>query len=134
MAKKFGTIALLIVVLSCMALLTGCQVADPNSPCVPYSHLGFFWGLLHGFIAPFNLIAMLVRDDIMVFARNNNGAWYAFGFIIGNSVWGFLLGQASSYIALNRWIKREAKLKNRELRKKERLTDVQKDTFSNMTG
>ena len=133
-AKKFGTIALVIVILSCLALLTGCKDADPNSPCVPYGKLGFFWGLLHGFISPFNLIALLVRDDIMVFAKNNNGAWYAFGFILGNSVWGFLIGQASSYIALNRWIKREAKLKKRELRKKEKMAEVKTDAFSSMTG
>ena len=36
---------------------------------------------------------MLFRDDITVYAQNNNGAWYAFGFLIGSGGWGILGGK-----------------------------------------
>jgi len=57
---------------------------------------GFWGGLLHGFIAPVDLILMFFRDDITVFAQNNNGPWYAFGFLLGSGGWGFLGGKGAS--------------------------------------
>jgi hypothetical protein len=39
---------------------------------------------------------MLWRDDVSVFAPNNNGIWYAFGFVIGSGGWGFLGGHGAS--------------------------------------
>jgi hypothetical protein len=55
---------------------------------------GFFGGLWHGLIAPFDLIGMLIWDDVTVFARNNNGFGYAFGFLLGSGGWGFLGGKS----------------------------------------
>ncbi|MEZ4686465.1 MAG: hypothetical protein R3B47_10485 [Bacteroidia bacterium] len=43
---------------------------------------------------PIDLILMLFRDDITVFAPNNNGAWYAFGFLLGSGGWGLLGGKS----------------------------------------
>jgi hypothetical protein len=36
---------------------------------------------------------MLIYDDVTMFAENNNGAWYAFGFLIGSGGWGLLGGR-----------------------------------------
>jgi hypothetical protein len=39
---------------------------------------------------------MLFNDQFTVYAQNNNGAWYAFGFVIGSGGWGFLGNRATS--------------------------------------
>jgi len=79
-----------------IAVLTGCANQEIVTPCLTGHTYGFLGGLLHGFIAPFDLIAMLFRNDITVYAPNNNGAWYAFGFLIGSGGWGFFGGNRSS--------------------------------------
>ena len=77
-------------------LLTSCANAEIVSACLKGHTYGFWGGLWHGIIAPIDLIAMLWRDDVSVFAQNNNGVWYAFGFIIGSGGWGFLGGNRAS--------------------------------------
>lgn len=77
-------------------MLTACSNMETITPCLVGHTYGFWGGLLHGFIAPFDLIAMLFRDDITVYAPNNNGAWYGFGFLLGSGGWGFLGGKGSS--------------------------------------
>ena len=47
---------------------------------------GFWKGLLHGIILPFSFIGSLFKDDIAIYAINNNGAWYDFGFAFGASI------------------------------------------------
>jgi hypothetical protein len=79
-----------------VAILSGCANKEIVTPCLTGHTFGFLGGLLHGFIAPFDLIAMLFRDDVTVYAPNNNGAWYAFGFLIGSGGWGFFGGNRSS--------------------------------------
>jgi len=74
-------------------LLSGCANKEIVSPCLSGHTYGFLGGLWHGFIAPFDLIAMLFRDDVTVFAQNNNGTWYAFGFLLGSGGWGLLGGK-----------------------------------------
>jgi len=64
--------------------------------CLIGHTFGFWSGLWHGIIAPVDLVLMLFRHDITVFAPNNNGAWYAFGFLIGSGGWGFLGGKGAS--------------------------------------
>lgn len=97
--KKFTlskAVFVLILVAAGMAVVTGCANKETVSPCLTGHTYGFLGGLLHGFIAPFDLIAMLFRSDITVYASNNNGAWYAFGFLIGSGGWGFFGGNRSS--------------------------------------
>ncbi len=53
---------------------------------------GFWGGLWHGIIAPIDLILMIFSDTIVVYAPNNNGGWYAFGFCLGA---GILFGGSS---------------------------------------
>ena len=85
-----------IFIFTGIAMLTGCTNKEIVTPCLTGHTYGFLGGLLHGFIAPFDLIAMLFRDDVTVYAPNNNGAWYAFGFLIGSGGWGFFGGNRSS--------------------------------------
>lgn len=92
----YRSVFLGIVVLAGFALFSGCTNQEIVTPCLKGHTFGFLGGLLHGFIAPFDLIAMLFRNDITVYAPNNNGAWYAFGFLIGSGGWGFFGGNRSS--------------------------------------
>jgi hypothetical protein len=74
-------------------LLSGCANKEVVTECLKGQTYGFWWGLWHGIIAPIDLIGMLFRDDVSVYAVNNNGAWYAFGFLIGSGGWGLLGGR-----------------------------------------
>ena len=74
-------------------LLSGCANKEIVTDCLKGQTYGFWWGLWHGIIAPIDLIVMLFRDDVTVYAQNNNGAWYAFGFLIGSGGWGLLGGR-----------------------------------------
>ncbi len=89
MKKQFLLIAILFLT---MIILTSCAQRTVVAPCLEGHPYGFWAGLLHGFIAPFDLIGMLIWDNITVYAENNNGAWYAFGFLIGSGGWGLLGG------------------------------------------
>ena len=74
-------------------LLSGCAKSEPVEACLTGHTYGFFGGLWHGFIAPFDFIAMLFNDNITMFAQNNNGGLYALGFLIGSGGWGFFGGR-----------------------------------------
>ena len=94
--KKFNGIAVIICVLVCVLLLSSCANREIVDKCLTGHTYGFWGGLWHGFIAPFDLIGMLFRNDVTFFAQNNNGAWYAFGFLVGSGGWGFLGGRGAS--------------------------------------
>lgn len=93
MKKKFNlkrkTILSAIAVLFMISLLsscadtTACQIDDPY---------GFWGGLWHGIILFFSFIGSLFSDDIAVYACNNNGGWYDFGFWLGASLMGYGVG------------------------------------------
>jgi hypothetical protein len=84
--SKWSVVAglFLFLVIAC-----SCSNREVVTPCLHGHTYGFLGGLWHGFIAPFDLFGMLFWDDISVFAQNNNGAWYAFGFLLGSGGWGF---------------------------------------------
>jgi hypothetical protein len=96
MIQSKKLIGILIPLILISLLLSGCANNEIVTACLKGHTYGFWGGLWHGIIAPIDLIAMLFRDDVSVFAQNNNGAWYAFGFIIGSGGWGFLGGNRSS--------------------------------------
>ncbi|MEI7491696.1 MAG: hypothetical protein WCK92_09880 [Bacteroidota bacterium] len=75
-----------------LLLFTGCAHREIVTHCLQGHTYGFWGGLWHGLISPFDLIGMLIYDDVTVFAQNNNGAWYSFGFILGGGGWGLLGG------------------------------------------
>lgn len=70
----------LLLVAASLVLLSACAAgtetfndADPA---------GFFFGIWHGWIAPFALIAHLFDGDVRVYEVDNTGIWYDVGFYI----------------------------------------------------
>jgi len=82
----FGLVVLLL-------LVTGCADVTPIENCATDSPYGFWSGLWHGIIAPFSFIGSLFSDNIAMYAVNNNGGWYDFGFVLGA---GILFGGSGS--------------------------------------
>ena len=85
----------IILIAFAILLITSCSNYEDASACLDGKTYGFWSGLWHGIIAPIDLIAMLFQDDVSVFAPNNNGLWYSFGFVLGSGGWGFLGGKKS---------------------------------------
>ncbi len=56
-----------------------------SAACVTKNAYGFFGGLWHGIIVPASFVGSLFFDDIAIYAYNNTGGWYDFGFVIGIS-------------------------------------------------
>lgn len=92
----FKPVLLTVILLLSVVVLAGCAHNEVVTECLKGHTYGFWGGLWHGIIAPIDLVMMLFRDDVTFFAQNNNGAWYAFGFMIGSGGWGFLGGKGSS--------------------------------------
>lgn len=83
----------ILLILTLALIVTSCADKEVVHECLQGYTYGFFGGLWHGFIAPFDLIGMLIYDDVTVYAQNNNGFGYALGFIIGSGGWGFMGGK-----------------------------------------
>jgi len=67
-------------------LFTGCADVSPHiETCITSDPYGFFGGLWHGIILPFGWIGSLFSNDIAIYAYDNNGGWYDFGFFLGVS-------------------------------------------------
>jgi hypothetical protein len=90
MKKQYLSILVLLVSLF---IFSSCADREVVTLCLKGHTYGFWGGLWHGIIAPFDFVGMLIWDDVTLYAQNNNGAWYAFGFIIGSGGWGFLGGK-----------------------------------------
>jgi len=82
-----------IMAILLLLLFSSCAHKESVESCLHGHTYGFWGGLLHGIIAPIDFIGMLLNFDVTMFAQNNNGAWYAFGFLIGSGGWGFLGGK-----------------------------------------
>lgn len=74
-------------------LLVSCADVSHVQNCLPPEEhtYGFWGGLWHGMIAGFAFIGSLFSDDIAVWAVNNNGGWYTFGFVLGTGSFGSLV-------------------------------------------
>jgi hypothetical protein len=83
----------IIIIFSSLLLLTGCAQSEDIELCLKGHTYGFFGGLWHGFIAPFDFIGMLFNEKITMYAQNNNGGLYALGFLLGSGGWGFFGGK-----------------------------------------
>ena len=86
--KGFIILAILLLI-----LVASCANKESVENCLTGHTYGFWGGLWHGIIAPIDFVGMLFRDNVTLYAQNNNGAWYAFGFLIGSGGWGFLGGR-----------------------------------------
>ena len=82
-----------LLIFSALIFITGCAQNEVVDQCLTGHTYGFFGGLWHGFIAPFDFIGMLFNDEITMYAQNNNGGLYALGFLIGGGGWGFFGGR-----------------------------------------
>lgn len=91
--KKLNSYGWIFIGLFIIALLSSCANREIVTECLKGHTYGFWGGLWHGIIAPIDLIGMLIYDDVTMYAENNNGAWYAFGFLIGSGGWGLLGGR-----------------------------------------
>lgn len=87
--KLIGIAAFALFIL----LLTSCANREIVDQCLTGHKYGFWGGLWHGIIAPVDFVIMLFKDDVTMYAENNNGAFYALGFLIGGGGWGFLGGR-----------------------------------------
>jgi hypothetical protein len=99
--SKAKRITFLLLILS-VVLLSGCADSESVEQCLTGHQYGFFGGLWHGFIAPFDFIGMLFNEDIAMYAQNNNGGLYALGFLMGSGGWGFLGGKGASRVRTRR--------------------------------
>ena len=87
MMKKTKTLfTRLLLIGVVLFLLTGCAESIPIDACLETEPYGFLGGLWHGIISPFSFIAGLFYDDIALYAVNNNGRWYDFGFVLGAGI------------------------------------------------
>ena len=83
---NYGRSVKLLIFLTFILILTGCAESLDLNSCLPEKIYGFWWGLLHGLISFFTFIISLFKDEVAIYAVNNNGGWYDFGFIAGISI------------------------------------------------
>ncbi len=86
MKKLKSTGAAVLFMLFVFLLLSSCADVTPIKECVKDEPYGFLSGLWHGVIAPVSFIGSLLSDSIAMYAVNNNGGWYDFGFVLGAGI------------------------------------------------
>lgn len=91
-----------VLIIAVIIFLTGCATNEAVEQCLSGHKYGFFGGLWHGFIAPFDFIGMLFDKDITMYAQNNNGGLYALGFLLGSGGWGFFGSKGASKVRTGR--------------------------------
>lgn len=75
---KMKKILLISIIVSTLFILTACIPGDGTYTTT--NPAGFFWGIWHGWVAPFSLILGFFKHDIRVYEIVNTGWWYDFGF------------------------------------------------------
>lgn len=78
---------LFIIVL--LVIVAGCADVTNVERCTIDLPYGFWGGLWHGIISPFAFIGSLFSNEIAMYAVNNNGGWYDFGFVLGAGIISF---------------------------------------------
>lgn len=74
-------------------LITGCAETTTITNCVMTPPCGFLSGLWHGSILPISFLFSLFSDNIAIYAVNNNGGWYDFGFVLSSTSFGVAILQ-----------------------------------------
>jgi len=67
----------------CVFFITSCIKTQNVSDYTNDKIYDFIDGLFHGFIILFSLIGNLFNSDITIYAINNNGLAYNFGYVMG---------------------------------------------------
>lgn len=73
---RITILLLVIMLLSLTACAPGMNDHRPERPA------GFFWGIWHGWIAPFSLVYSLFVPQANLYEVNNSGFWYDLGFYL----------------------------------------------------
>ncbi len=93
MKKVYWILAIGVLATS---LVSCADVSNVEQCLAPTEHTYGFWGgLWHGLTTPFSFVGSLIWDDVAVYAVNNNGGWYDFGFLFGIGGLGFGSSQSS---------------------------------------
>lgn len=78
-----------LCILLAAVLFTACADVTVIDECATIEPYGFWSGLWHGIITPISFFGSLFSDSIAMYAVNNNGGWYDFGFVLGAWIlWG----------------------------------------------
>lgn len=72
-----------VILIAVIFVMAGCADTVNVNECISSAPYGFWSGLWHGLICPISFIGSLFSDDIAVYAMNNTGGWYDFGFLLG---------------------------------------------------
>jgi hypothetical protein len=87
------SVVLILAAFALVLLISSCANREIVDTCLTGHKYGFWGGLWHGIIAPIDFVIMLFKNDVTMYAQNNNGGWYALGFLIGSGGWGFMGGK-----------------------------------------
>ena len=83
---KSNVIPVFFVFIAVLFLFSACADSADVTACVTTEPSGFLGGLWHGIIAPLSFFVSLFSDNIAMYAVNNNGGWYDFGFVLGAGI------------------------------------------------
>lgn len=72
-----------LLVLLVSVLFIGCADVTPIQECLTGDPYGFWSGIWHGWTAPFSFVGSIFSDNIAIYAVDNTGGWYDFGFVVG---------------------------------------------------
>lgn len=98
MKKQIKNLLLISLFFTIISIaFSSCADVTQIKDCVVDKPYGFWGGLWHGFISPWSFIGSLIWDDIAMYAVNNNGGWYDFGFVLGSGI----LFRSSTYKSNN---------------------------------
>jgi hypothetical protein len=82
--------AYLFIALALVLLIATSCAPGPNTLAKTPDEEGkvanFWWGLWHGFIAPFTFIVSLFKQNVHIYEVHNTGNWYNFGYLLGMSI------------------------------------------------
>ncbi len=90
--SEFHNFTKALIFIALIFMFSACADATDVQACVTDEPYGFLGGLWHGIIAPLSFFGSLFMDDVAMYAVNNNGGWYDFGFVLGA---GILFGGSS---------------------------------------
>ncbi len=81
--KKIALIGLIVFT---AVIFTACADVAQIDACRAGTPYGFLGGLWHGIIAPVSFIGSVFSENIAMYAVNNYGGWYDFGFVLGAGI------------------------------------------------
>ena len=85
-SKKLKSLPIYLFFIFLVFLMSGCACPVDMAECMPEKVYGFWGGLWHGIISPISFIISIFMDDVAMYACNNVGGWYDFGFVIGAGI------------------------------------------------